>query len=156
MRSPTDARLPALLPKITIVAAAFGILSGCVSLAWLTWQGGRAAYGGATFVVSPAASSAIVLLGGLACWNATRLKSADAERRRAEAALSEVKLLQGILPLCSYCKKIRDDRNYWQQVEHYIAERSEAEFSHGICPDCYEEVVRPQLHAVKGRTSVLS
>jgi PAS domain S-box-containing protein len=78
------------------------------------------------------------------------------ERKLAESALREVKLLQGILPLCSYCKKIRDDSNYWQQVEHYIADHSEAEFSHGICPDCFEGVVRPQLNAGKSRAPVLS
>jgi DNA-binding response OmpR family regulator len=51
-------------------------------------------------------------------------------------ALEQVKTLQGILPICSYCKKIRDDRNYWQQVEEYVASRSEARFSHSICPQC--------------------
>jgi hypothetical protein len=48
----------------------------------------------------------------------------------------EGKVLQGLLPICSYCKKIRDDEGYWQQVERYIAARSEADFSHGMCPDC--------------------
>jgi CheY-like chemotaxis protein len=53
-----------------------------------------------------------------------------------EDALTRVKQLQGLLPICSYCKKIRDDRNYWSQVESYIADRTEARFTHGICPDC--------------------
>jgi hypothetical protein len=53
-----------------------------------------------------------------------------------EKALSEVKILQGILPICSHCKKIRDDQGYWQNVEKYIHDRSEAEFSHGVCPEC--------------------
>ncbi|MCK4323218.1 MAG: hypothetical protein KAW89_01710 [Armatimonadetes bacterium] len=51
-------------------------------------------------------------------------------------ALEEIRVLRGILPICSYCKKIRSDRGYWQEVEAYIRERSDAEFSHGICPDC--------------------
>jgi hypothetical protein len=51
-------------------------------------------------------------------------------------ALSEVKKLQGILPICSYCKKIRDDQGSWQGIEEYIHERSDAQFSHGICPEC--------------------
>jgi hypothetical protein len=55
-----------------------------------------------------------------------------------EAALSQVKKLQGIIPICMYCKKIRDDREMWLQMEHYIQEHSEAEFSHGICPECME------------------
>jgi hypothetical protein len=54
-------------------------------------------------------------------------------RKRAE---EDVKVLRGLLPICSYCKKIRDDEGYWQQVERYIAARSEADFSHGMCPDC--------------------
>jgi len=53
-----------------------------------------------------------------------------------QTALEKVKLLSGYLPICASCKKIRDDRGYWQQIESYIREHSEAEFSHGICPDC--------------------
>jgi len=56
--------------------------------------------------------------------------------RELEQALEQVRTLEGILPICSYCKKIRDDRNYWRQVEDYVASHSEARFSHGICPDC--------------------
>ena len=62
-----------------------------------------------------------------------------------ENALSRVKKLQGLLPICSYCKKVRDDRNYWQQVDSYISKHTEVEFSHGICPDCYDRLVEPQL-----------
>ena len=54
-----------------------------------------------------------------------------------QAALSNVKQLHGLLPICSYCKRIRGDDQYWQQVEGYIAEHSDAQFSHGICPACY-------------------
>ena len=68
-----------------------------------------------------------------------------AERiRELEEAVSQVKQLQGILPICSYCKRIRDDRNYWQKVENYISDHSEAQFTHGICPGCYAEVVESQ------------
>jgi DNA-binding response OmpR family regulator len=63
-------------------------------------------------------------------------------------ALQKVKLLQGLLPICSYCKRIRDDQNYWQQVEGYIGAHSEARFSHAICPTCYEQVVQPQIDAL--------
>ena len=56
-----------------------------------------------------------------------------------EAALSRVKRLQGLLPICSYCKRIRGDDQYWQSVDAYIAEHSDAQFSHGICPPCYKE-----------------
>jgi phosphoserine phosphatase RsbU/P len=82
------------------------------------------------------------------------LREALASRvRELEQALSRVRRLQGLLPICSYCKKIRDDRNYWRQVESYISEHSEAAFSHGICPDCYQRVVAAQLQGVKARTA---
>lgn len=75
-----------------------------------------------------------------------QLQKILAERvRELEVALTSVKMLQGLLPICLYCKKIRDDRNYWQQVDKYVADHSEARFSHGICPECYEKVVKPEL-----------
>lgn len=57
-----------------------------------------------------------------------------------EAALVKVKQLEGIIPICMYCKKIRGDKESWQQLEGYITEHSEAHFSHGICPDCFKKV----------------
>jgi DNA-binding response OmpR family regulator len=57
-----------------------------------------------------------------------------------QAALASVKQLSGLLPICSYCKRIRTDENYWEQVESYITHHSDAVFSHGICPVCYDEV----------------
>jgi sigma-B regulation protein RsbU (phosphoserine phosphatase) len=57
-----------------------------------------------------------------------------------QQALVSVKQLRGLLPICSYCKRVRGDEDYWQQVEGYIADRTDAEFSHGICPDCFEKV----------------
>src|SRR5437762_1492544 len=59
-----------------------------------------------------------------------------------EIALSKVKRLHGLLPICSYCKRIRGDDQYWQSVDAYIAEHSDAEFSHGICPPCFEEAAK--------------
>jgi DNA-binding response OmpR family regulator len=77
------------------------------------------------------------------------LQGALAQRvAELEDALANVKTLQGLLPICSYCKKIRNDRNYWQQVEGYISERSDAHFSHGICPDCYTQFVEPELNRI--------
>lgn len=61
-----------------------------------------------------------------------------------EVALAQVKRLQGLLPICSYCKKIRDDKNYWHQVDRYMKENSDIKFSHGVCPECLEKVVRPE------------
>ena len=57
-----------------------------------------------------------------------------------QKALSNVKQLRGLLPICSYCKRIRGDDQYWQQVEGYVAEHSDAQFSHGICPPCYDKL----------------
>jgi DNA-binding response OmpR family regulator len=71
--------------------------------------------------------------------------SLAARVRELEAALSRVKQLQRLLPICCYCKKVRSDENYWQQVEAYLADQADVHFSHGICPDCYDKVVRPQL-----------
>lgn len=62
-----------------------------------------------------------------------------------EAALVKVQQLQGLLPICSYCKKIRTEDDAYQQLEVYISEHSDAKFSHGICPDCYQEHIVPQL-----------
>ncbi len=56
-------------------------------------------------------------------------------------ALEHIKLLQGLIPICMYCKKVRDDKNYWEQIEHYIAAHSDAKFTHGICPDCSKRVM---------------
>ena len=55
-----------------------------------------------------------------------------------QTALSSVRHLSGLLPICAYCKRIRDDKDYWQQIEHYLSERSDAQFTHGICPDCFD------------------
>ena len=72
--------------------------------------------------------------------------------KQLQDALAQIKTLQGILPICMYCKKIRDDKQYWQQVESYVSTHTEAQFSHGICPDCYKKYVEPELaKAKKGR-----
>ena len=71
-------------------------------------------------------------------------KQAEEEREgliaRLQKALSEVKTLSGLLPICSSCKRIRDDKGYWKQIESYIKDHSEAEFSHGICPECIKKL----------------
>jgi len=62
---------------------------------------------------------------------------------------TQVRQLEELLPICSYCKKIRDDQNYWQQMEGYINERTGSEFSHSVCPDCYQRVLVPELEQIK-------
>jgi CheY-like chemotaxis protein len=67
-----------------------------------------------------------------------------------EAALEDVKQLRGLLPICSYCNKIRDDENHWEQVDTYITRRSDVEFSHSVCPACYKKHVQPMLDSNSG------
>lgn len=70
----------------------------------------------------------------------TDIKAAEESQKKLiaelETAMSEIKTLTGLIPICASCKKIRDDQGYWQAVEVYIRDRTDAEFSHGICPDC--------------------
>lgn len=61
---------------------------------------------------------------------------------------SQIQTLETFIPICSYCKKVRDDRSYWKQIESYINERTGSEFSHSVCPDCYERHVTPELRAL--------
>jgi CheY-like chemotaxis protein len=70
-------------------------------------------------------------------------KARDSERRliaELREALAQVKTLSGLLPICSHCKKIRNDKGYWTQVEKYIGDHSDAQFTHGLCPDCLNEL----------------
>ena len=80
----------------------------------------------------------------------TERKEAEEEREalmlQLQVALAEVKTLQGFLPMCSYCRSIRDDENYWHSLEAYIARHTDTQFSHGICPTCYVSLVEPQLN----------
>ena len=74
----------------------------------------------------------------------TERKRAEEEREKLIAnlqeALDNIKTLKGLLPICAGCKKIRDDKGYWNQIEAYIRDHSEAEFSHGICPECFKKL----------------
>lgn len=64
----------------------------------------------------------------------------ECRNRELEERLAQVKRLEGLLPICAACKKIRDGKGYWQQIEQYIGEHSQAVFSHGICPDCMQKL----------------
>jgi CheY-like chemotaxis protein len=81
-----------------------------------------------------------------------RVKSAlrmEKQRQELENAAKQIRSLEKLIPICSYCKKIRADKDYWQEVEGYISEHTDTMFSHSICPDCYEEHVKPQLDKLK-------
>jgi DNA-binding response OmpR family regulator len=73
--------------------------------------------------------------------------------QRIVALQTHVASLQGLLPICPDCKKIRDEKNEWQPVEAYIAVRSEATFSHGICPECMESIIKPQMMEMRRKVS---
>ncbi|MFA6411245.1 MAG: PAS domain S-box protein [Syntrophales bacterium] len=83
----------------------------------------------------------------------------EKERRRLQQLLDEVRTLRGIVPICANCKKIRDDEGFWNQVEKYVSDRTEAEFSHGICPECaqklYPDINKKTKIKVTGRPVVL-
>jgi PAS domain S-box-containing protein len=76
-----------------------------------------------------------------------RRMEADQKRMLDELmeALTKVRTLSGLLPICMYCKKIRNDQGYWDRIEKYVSEHSDAQFSHGMCPDCYARYAEPEL-----------
>jgi len=106
------------------------------SFRWLLWNAAPDASGRVIYSVAR---------------DVTERKRAEEEReqlvRQLQAALAEVKTLQAILPICSYCKRVRDDENYWHSVEAYISVHTDTRFSHGICPSCFEREVEPLLSA---------
>lgn len=118
-------------PPRNQVAAPFKQLHA--SLQHLTWQTGQVAQGDY--------SQRVHFLGEFS-ESFNSMVEALSEKERTEASLrearSQVRSLEGIIPICMYCKKIRDDGDSWQQLERYISEHSEALFSHGICPTCFE------------------
>lgn len=93
----------------------------------------------------------IYAVGGF-CTDITERKKIEQEKEnliiKLRTTLEEVKTLRGIIPICSFCKKIRDDKGYWNRVETYVAERTEADFSHALCPDC-SRTHYPELHKNK-------
>ncbi len=104
---------------------------------------------GTNFTVEVSASNVTSasgeLVGRMASFvNITKRKEVEADRekliKKLQDALDKIKVLRGIIPICASCKKIRDDEGYWNQIESYIREHSEAEFSHGIGPDCAKKL----------------
>ena len=134
-----------------------------VVIGWIRLSGERAGFYGPTFGVVLMVVAAMAVTSGAVIWHAYRLHNADMMRRGAEAelralteslevrveertaelrqALGEVKQLTGLLPICAWCKNIRDDQNYWHTVEEYLAGHSDARFTHGMCPTCYAKML---------------
>ena len=83
----------------------------------------------------------ILLAFGIWRWIPKIIEHKKFTEKRLEKAIDSVKVLSGLLPICSSCKNIRDDAGYWNQLETYIDKHSEAQFSHGLCPDCSEKML---------------
>jgi hypothetical protein len=111
----------------------------------------------------PLAWITYVLAVGSAIWASfnLRLRWIKAQNRALEetvqarvsellASQAEVKTLRGLVPICAYCKKIRDDKGYWEQMEQYVSQHSEARFSHGICPECRDKLMAELAPGPKG------
>lgn len=83
-------------------------------------------------------------LGVIGAWLILRRRKAEKEKERLitdlKDALTKVETLSGLLPICAYCKKVRDDHGYWNRIETYISKHSKAEFTHSICPECSKKI----------------
>ncbi|MBM4404074.1 MAG: response regulator [Candidatus Cloacimonetes bacterium] len=75
----------------------------------------------------------------------------EAQRQELEKAAKQISSLEKLLPICSYCKKVRSDLDYWEEVEIYISQHTDTMFSHSICPHCYETHIKPQLNALRNK-----
>jgi transcriptional regulator with PAS, ATPase and Fis domain len=109
---------------------------------WYLNVGGKKRY--LIFDASPIYSQDGKLLGVVeTLQDITVLKQMEEEKERLNCelreALNQIKTLSGLIPICAACKKIRDDKGYWNQLEQYLEEHSDAEFSHGLCPECFQE-----------------
>lgn len=105
-----------------------------------------------------AAIVSLVLVSLVLLYARYRLQRQSEARLRAQAealaeALARVQTLRGLLPICAWCKKIRDDNGYWTQVEAYVSTHSQAEFTHSICPSCSDEVRIEEFEAAARGTA---
>ena len=130
IRSLAEGNLEVSPPPHNLLASPFKQLQA--NLLHLTWQAGQIAAGDY--------SQRVHFMGAFSSAFNSMVEALE-EKRRTETLLREtqarVKHLEGIIPICSYCKKIRDDQASWQQMEQYISDHSEALFSHSICPECF-------------------
>jgi hypothetical protein len=133
IQSLAEGNLEVSSPQNNLLASPFKQLQA--NLLHLTWQTKQIADGDY--------SQRVYFMGAFSTAFNSMVEALE-EKWRTETLLKEanakVRHLEGIIPICMYCKKIRDDMESWQQLEQYITEHSEAHFSHGICPECYEKV----------------
>jgi YesN/AraC family two-component response regulator len=81
---------------------------------------------------------------------AIRLRVAE----RIVGFTTQIRQLRALLPICMYCKKIRDDQNYWQQIESYLHAHTGSDFSHSVCPSCYQEHLKPKLDEMRSSARI--
>jgi hypothetical protein len=94
---------------------------------------------------------------GLYRWRVWQLLENEKElKKRVDESLAKIKVLNGLIPICASCKKIRNDKGYWSQLEEYINEHSEATFSHGVCPECAEKLYGGYLSKIKKQKEIAS
>jgi CheY-like chemotaxis protein len=98
--------------------------------------------GASDYIVKPFNVDELQARFELGVQNVTLQKQVADRVRELEGVLAHVRRLQGLLPICVYCKKIRDDRNYWRGVENYLSENAEVHFTHSVCPDCLQRAKR--------------
>lgn len=103
------------------------------------------------YIVKPYKIEELKVRVGVGCRILEMQNTMARQIKELQNAMGHIKILRGLLPMCAYCKKIRNSNEYWQQVEGYIAEHSEAHFSHGICPECYQKHIQPQLDKIEKR-----
>lgn len=91
-------------------------------------------------------------------WSFIKRKNAEKEREKLssdlENEISKVKVLSGLLPICASCKKIKNDQGYWDQIEAYISKHSEAEFTHGVCPECTKKLYPEYYDELYGKKDI--
>lgn len=119
-------------------------LSALLAVAWSIWGGGRTgdeALGAAVFLASATVIGAMAIHARRrSAWEVFEISRALGERNAELAdALARVRTLSGLLPVCAWCKRVRDDAGYWQQIERYLSEHTDARFTHGMCEDCARE-----------------
>ena len=102
----------------------------------------------AEFLRAVAFAAIATLVASLVAQSRAALRNAEETGAALQKALDEIRVLRGIIPICMYCKHIRNDVGSWERVEKYIAEHSEAAFSHGVCPDCYKKH-HPEIYKEK-------